>query len=112
MFSVSDNITVSLMKERTKKYNLQLLCWLKDSGYCLWEKLKHEKFYEKTEVLLQWYFLACIFQEITLSDAKTITEIFVQVSRSGPLVKCFFYSNSNTLFMKGSTMYLKLGKSY
>lgn len=38
-------------------------------------KIKYEKFYEKIVVLLQWYFLAYIFQEIILSDAETITEI-------------------------------------
>lgn len=109
MFTMSDNIIVSLMKERTKKLNLQLLCWLKDSGYYEWENFKYEKFYEKTVVLLPWDFLAHIFQKITSSDAETIIEIFVQVSRTSLLVKYYF---TVTLFMKGSTMYFKWQKSY
>lgn len=65
MFSMSDNIIVSMIMERTKKLNLQLPCWLKDSGYCEWEKFDCEKFYEKIVVSLQWDFLTYIFQEIT-----------------------------------------------
>lgn len=67
-------------------------------------------FYEKIVVLLQWDFLAYVFQEIPLNDVETIIEIFVQVSRTGLLMKYFFFSNSNASFMKGITMYLKLGK--
>lgn len=73
-------------------------------------KIKYEKFYEKIVVLLQWYFLACIFQEIILSDAETIIETLVQVSRTGLLVKYFFTVTLNNFLMESITVYFKLGE--
>lgn len=94
-----------MMKERTRKQNLQLQCWWRASVYCEWEQFKSVLWKNCNFTSLGFY-----LARILLSGAETVIVIFVQVLRTGLFQKYIFFSKSNTLFMKDITTSLKLGE--